>query len=196
MNHTTNRCIRKVGSNGWLFSHPKHFFLSNIFAFFSGSNLLLQQLYCVEGCTMLSTYYSNSYLKVVMEQIFSRSLIVLVGAKTVWYNNCKLVQIIFQTKTRWSHEIRRNHPGQSWRTEKGNWWRISMHLSNLPQNQIRRWNWAHMQLLQCQMLCTLWRKGRIEVQQGKNSAARLILVLIELWANRSPNLLLSNFIRH
>ena len=39
-------------------------------------------------------------------------------------------------------------------------------MPDLSQNQIRRWYWAYLQLLQCKMLCKMWRKSGITVKQG------------------------------
>ena len=40
------------------------------------------------------------------------------------------------------------------------------HLSDLPEDQVRRRGRTHLQLLQRQVLCQVWRKGCPEIQQG------------------------------
>ena len=63
-------------------------------------------------------------------------------------------------------------------------------MPDLSQNQIRRWYWAYLQLLQCKMLCKMWRKSGITVKQGmhftntvmaKKCATETIVILLALF---------------
>ena len=75
------------------------------------------------------------------------------------------VFFFLQAKTRWGNETWRTDSGQGQWTEKTGT-RIRFNMPDLSQNQIRRWYWAYLQLLQCKMLCKMWRKSGITVKQG------------------------------